>query len=679
MNHTATPGHGGLPKPGPLLLVNFLNYGHFPAYAANLARWAFSRGLEVVHLGLTQPGEAFSRTFAGQNGLTLLHPAELGLDAFGAAATDTPDKALKTFGRHWKALLAGAFARHPDAQAVLLNADHLFFESDECCAPNLTLPGPVWAVATFAHREAHTGLDEPYARRMNALLRERQGFRGVLSIDEQHVRTRDPEETFLRLLPDPYREFQPLAEADLTPGERADLDALHLFLGQDERPVLPVIGKFDRRKNNLWILRAAEADPGLRVVVLGQRVPDAQTDAQIDAALERLASQGRVFARFGYVPQALFHAALASPRAACLPLAYRNHFGSSGIQLMGAEYGLPVLVPETGLMAERVARHGLGRLFTVGSPASFAEQLGLLAREGRQPYAEACARFIAGFGAEALGVALDRALLGQDHPASPLLGPDAGEDDPWAGTLAEDNPEPALARLESPEPAGPPRRVSPAALALRRAVLRWRANRQAAAAEDLQRCLAAGLLDELRFLSSLVMDIARDDAARGAVEPPLNRTEAWLAALYNLQEPDRQAGRADFVRLLAGQEQAGLLAADFWERLGGLYVRAKELRAGEECFRQAMRLDPDDPELYLTLSDVLRYQGRDEESLAVLDALEARAPEHHGLHHKRGQVLLQMGQRQAARTLFLREPQTSRHWDAAREHLARLDGTETAG
>jgi predicted Zn-dependent protease len=127
------------------------------------------------------------------------------------------------------------------------------------------------------------------------------------------------------------------------------------------------------------------------------------------------------------------------------------------------------------------------------------------------------------------------------------------------------------------------------------------------------------------------------------------------------------------VKRTAAQKEFRFFTADDWEWLGGMYVRAKELRAGEECFRQALLLDPGCLDYYLTLSDVLRYQARNEESLAMLDALAARAPEHFGLRHKRGQVYMQMGQTQKARALFLAEPKDSPHWQAAREHLARLE------
>lgn len=430
-------------RPGTLLLVGVLGFGHFPVYANNLTLWALSRGIGVVYAGLCQPDNFYVRKFADHPGVCFCPLAGLGFAEFSGRAETDANLALRLFGERWREILDAAFARFSPSHAVLLNADHLFFERDEICSGQPSPPGPVWGVCTFGHREVHTGLVEPYARRLNLLLHVRRGLRGVLSIDEDHVRARDPGEEYLHLLPDPYCEFGLSSPENLPDEQRRDLDALRGFLDADERFVLPVLGKFDRRKNNLWIAQAVDRTPGLRLAVLGQRVPDPEGDPGIDALLDRLQRQGRLFLRFGYVPELLFRAILASPRVRCLPLPYRNHYGSSGIQIMGAEYGLPVLVPEIGLMAQRVTRHGLGRLFAVGDPRSFEEQLGLLVREGREPYAGHCARFIANFGPEAVGTALDRALLGLDLPASPLLasGPGAdssGEEDPVAVALADD-------------------------------------------------------------------------------------------------------------------------------------------------------------------------------------------------------------------------------------------------
>jgi len=676
MNHPTRSPHGSQSLQGPLVLVNFLNYGHFPSYAANFTRWALARGLDVVHLGLAQPEGSFARAFAQEPRVRLEHPAELGVAAFDEASDFTPGEALVLFDLHWRELLAAIFSRYPGAQVVLLNGDRLFFETDACCDPRLSLPGPVWPVVTFGHREVHTGLPELYTRRLNTLLGHRQGFRGALSIDELHVRARDPHEQYLHLLPDPYREFlperEPATSTTQADGEQAELDALCAFLDRDQRPVLPLLGKFDRRKNNLWILRAAATDTELRLVVLGQRVPDPETDPETDALLADMEAQGRLFARFGYVAQSLFEATLTSPRTACLALPYSNHYGSSGIQLMGAEYGLPVLVPDLGLMAWRVDHNALGRTFTVGDFPDFATQLALLAREGRKPYTDACARFMAGFGFAPLCAALDRALLGIPLPANALLVRDSNED-PVDRALIEDNPHLALELLERRDAMTPDRNPP-----LRRAVLRWRVGDFLGASRDFSLCRRAGLLEEERFLSHLVKTAVLHDAANGATEEPLARIETWFAALYDLGETLRESNRKDFVTQLAGRPEASFLEAGFWEWLGGMYVRTRNLTGIEECFRQVMRLDPGNLDVHLTLSDVLRYQARNEESLAMLDALAAQAPEHHGLHHKRGQVYMQMGQTRKARALFLAEPKDSPHWRAAQEHLARLEEADAA-
>jgi len=51
-----------------------------------------------------------------------------------------------------------------------------------------------------------------------------------------------------------------------------------------------------------------------------------------------------------------------------LILPYRNFLGSSGVMLQALRFGIPVLVPDTGIMAYRVKKHHLGMTYPAGDP-----------------------------------------------------------------------------------------------------------------------------------------------------------------------------------------------------------------------------------------------------------------------------------------------------------------------
>ena len=76
-------------RPGTLLLVGVLGFGHFPVYANNLTLWALSRGIGVVYAGLCQPDNFYVRKFADHPGVCFCPLAGLGFAEFsGRAETD---------------------------------------------------------------------------------------------------------------------------------------------------------------------------------------------------------------------------------------------------------------------------------------------------------------------------------------------------------------------------------------------------------------------------------------------------------------------------------------------------------------------------------------------------------------------------------------------------------------
>ncbi len=655
----------------PLVLVNVLNYGHFNSYAGTFARWGLASGLDVVLLGHEAGAAAATAGLTGQPGFSVAEIRQTCRLACPDVAWGDPAQARVALGTHCQEIVAEISRALAPFAILLVNADEVFFHNPAVEEPGFSFAAPVYGVVTFGRREAHLGIEEPYTRRLKAVVQRRGGFAGLCSIDELHMRDNDLSESFLHYLPDPYKEFH--APGPVTaPRAESELSALRKFLTAARGPITPILGKFDRRKGNLWILRAALRLPQLRVVVLGERVPDPVQDPEIDHCLELLTAQGRAFTRFGFLPQEMFDLIFASGKVPCLPLPYRSHTGSSGVQLMAHEYGVPVLVPDFGLMAERVQAHGLGEVYRPGDEADFSVRFAALLERGSAPYRKDILRFMDLFGPGPSGEALTSMLFGKGHAAGSGTGnlcrildlrrtlPDHLQraDDARRALAARDlqGAEDSLRRALEAAPDSP-------GLLLTRSIVLWRLGRLPDSAEGFLRCAAAGLDEELRFLSLLAMQSVHDAFQRQAPPRSLELAESLLSVLPGLSPELPERG---------GDAGPDYLLPEFWQRLGGIFAQGGAHTRGATCFRKAIALEPENQEYRLNLSDVLRYADRLEEALEPLAELERLEPRAHGLAHKRGQVLLAQGKRQEAARQFALEPENSPHSPAARDCLNKL-------
>jgi len=649
---------------GPLVVLNVLNFGHFNSYAETFARWGLEAGCEVL---LLAHGQGAATPLAGRKGFAMAEISRVCRESCPEVDWDDPEQAKFALGKHCRSIVRDVAREYAPFAVLLVNADEVFFNCPEAEEPDFAFDVPVYGVVTFGRREAHLGLEDAYTRRLKAMLARRGGFAGLCSIDELHVRDNDPDEVFLHYLPDPYKEFHPLAQA-VAPAQEKTAAALRLFLDAAPGPVIPILGKFDRRKGNLWILRAALASPQVRVVVLGLRVPDPEQDAEIDACLARLAQQGRAFVRFEHLPQALFDLTLGSGKVPFLPLPYRNHTGSSGLQLMAHGHGAPVLAPDFGLMAERIAAHGLGEVFPLGDEARFRARFAELLERGSGPYRADVLRFMEQFGHGPSGQGLARMFFGPQAGSSRLdlilaqrrdLPPARQYVDQARRALsARDLPGAAafLARALEADPDNP-------GLDFGRSMVHWRLGRLEEAAGGFRRAEGAGLDEELRFGAQLAAQRVYEAFER---ESP-DRQGSLAKAMYELRQwaPAEPAEQGVAIR-------PGTVPPDFWQQLGGRLARNGEPLKGAECFRKAIALDPTHREYRLNLSDALRYAGRFQEALEPLDELERLDPGAFGLAHKRGQVLFEQGRLPEAQAQFLREPGGSPYAAAAQEYLGRI-------
>lgn len=630
-----------------LLLQNIFNYGHFLVYASVFTRWGLSRGFEVHMLGRGLQGTTYERRFAGHPGV-VLHDASPGerLDPLKADWAK-PDLLRASLD----AVLAAQRELRPRT-TVLLSTDDYLFEGVGVTEEGFRFETPTCGLTTFGHREHYTAYADGHARRLARMIERRSPFSTMFTLDEYHASDTGADPAYLAFLPDIYCEDAP--DAPATGEDSRSERELSRFLDAGQGPVVPVIGKFDRRKNNLWVLEMAASIPDASCVVLGERVPGPD-DARIDDLLRELRAQGRLFELWGFVPEILFHMVLGHERTAFLALPYSCHYGSSGIQLIGLAHGKPTLAPSGGLMARRIADHGLGRVFTAGNRTDFEKGFRDLLELGAAPFRARTLRFMEHFSEPARHGQIDRALglSGNVLAQVPLLEgtcPDEGLHHAlalyWNGRREE-----ALALMEQVLLRAPDDPVT----IFRMATMLFGMDRIQEAAQGMRRCLQLGGGEECDFFVRRYVQDARELLDAGDRAGAVERVRRAL-----------QLVRED------GQDGSPVLSASTWREIGSILARSGEHAQAVESFRQALLLAPDLHDVRLNISDALRYAGRFAESLRELDALEAAAPGWFGLDHKRGQVFFEMGEAKHALGYFLREPQDSPHRHAAMVYINRI-------
>jgi arylsulfatase A-like enzyme/tetratricopeptide (TPR) repeat protein len=164
----------------------------------------------------------------------------------------------------------------------------------------------------------------------------------------------------------------------------------------------------------------------------------------------------------------------------------------------------------------------------------------------------------------------------------------------------------------------------------------------------------AEALESARAYAKVDSDSPRAFIAEGMALMALDRPEEAVAPFRRATELDPTEGDA-FTWLCIG-----LAALD------------RRSEAGRAC-RSALELDPDTFEARSVQASLLARDQRFEEALADLDALSARYPAIADLHHRRGVVLLELGQVEAAREALETALRLNPRHDTAHFALALLE------
>ena len=419
-----------------ILLYDPLIMGHHLVYAENFTDWALSRGLKVFFCGYHYQKSLFHRRFADHPRVEFLE-LDAGLFEHKASFSRMAEEMGETafYYDRIRPLLfdddgpAIQVAFLKDLQRLLrpeltlvLYGDEMWSAWEDMVRSGEAFETPTWLWLLYAagHMYDPWGLN---AKDIRHFLAGQRIFQAVATADEYQAGRFDPGGRVLRYVPDPYRRLGGGPEV-LTGEETRQLEGLAGFLAGGEEPVLLVPGLLEARKNAKWLLDLAGSRPDLSLVILGRKNLPPGVEEEACAVFDRLAAQGRLFTVFSYVPESFLDAAMANPRVAILPLPYRRHDLSSGIQLMALSHGLPCLVPDNGLMARRTLEHGLGGVFAHESETAFLEAASRLLDCDRSTFAPASSSFMAHFSREAFFAGADRFFglrpgVGSGEPVAP--------------------------------------------------------------------------------------------------------------------------------------------------------------------------------------------------------------------------------------------------------------------
>ncbi|MBF0233692.1 MAG: hypothetical protein HQK65_11740 [Desulfamplus sp.] len=649
--------------------------GHFQIYALNLTSWALSRRLKVVYHGPISENSIYNQRYAS-------HPSVEFIDIKQSLSFDPavmPDETIvnELFSLDSAELLLknliGLQKSLVPLCTFLINTDNFIF-SYPFEKNKITFPTPTYGILTFGNRNYYTGFEEVYSWRLRHMISCKAPFAALFTLDEYHVNRIDPEQKYLKFLPDPCDEFETYSTkqfekfSDKQPNDQNNHDKesrqchnnghwdiqtsnkLASFLDTAEAPVLPIIGKFDDRKNNLAILELWEYFPDIKFVILGQRVPSPEEDKRIDYIFNVLSRQDRIFIKFSFVDQAIFHQLLSHHAVPFVPLPYHAHYGSSGIQLLAMQHHKPTLVPDNGLMGRRVMDTGSGEIFKTGNYQDFRQQCGLMLEhyhnnfhhvrhpgtkehENLEPcqcmksniqytdkYLDNIKKTMEVFSRTAFHEAIDIAIDPlQTSPPLPFWVQDGKKNQKWGYRQYHSALDAAVS-----------------------------GNHKLAVA-----CLDRALnnLPEhhgIYFKKAVFLLFQKEyKKASKLFSAPENNAEKHFFILRMsefLSEFPKNSAYPDPIPFIEEVLKHHIQNAETLRAMGIMCALYKKYSLGARAFRQAIGINGNRHDIRLHLSDILRYDTKYKESLDALMELEKIDPNYPGLHYKRGQVFSENGE-----------------------------------
>lgn len=180
----------------------------------------------------------------------------------------------------------------------------------------------------------------------------------ALFLDENFV----SRNSYRQWLPDVFQQYAETLLKDENFKQRVWIDKLNDFkeLNKD-RFIFLYFGAAQKRRGYDLLLKMAVEQNGC-FIHCGLNSYNEKYDINIDELRKTLSNNNRLMETHEYItdPQCIEY---FFKSVSHLVLPYRNVHGSSGVMLQALSYGIPVLVPDFGIIGSRVKRHNLGLTF----------------------------------------------------------------------------------------------------------------------------------------------------------------------------------------------------------------------------------------------------------------------------------------------------------------------------
>ena len=169
-------------------------------------------------------------------------------------------------------------------------------------------------------------------------------------------------------LPDVFQQYAEELNQVEKLADRIWMGTLDKFIVKNNNNFIVLYFGTAQRRRGYDILLKLAVENNACFVHCGLKNNNENFEFDIEELLSKLMKDGKLFETNQYIsdPVCIKH---FFNSVSHLVLPYRNFYGSSGVMLQALEYGIPVLVPNIGIIGYRVIKHNLGSTFNIGYDA----------------------------------------------------------------------------------------------------------------------------------------------------------------------------------------------------------------------------------------------------------------------------------------------------------------------
>ena len=233
----------------------------------------------------------------------------------------------------------------------------------------------------------------------------------VLCIDENFV----SKYSYSQWLPDVFQKFtENIFQTESNPS-LAWLTRLDNFKKQNNgRFVFLYFGTAQNRRGYDTLLKMTVENDGC-FLHCGLRGNETKFTENVDQLRSILQSENRFLETNEFIENPVIIEAFFKMTTHII-LPYRRFYGSSGVMIQALGYGIPVLVPENGIMGHRVKKHKLGLVFDDKSPESLNKRFQQFIKLSPSQFSNGISTFLEFQNTEILRLSLESAITGDNIP-----------------------------------------------------------------------------------------------------------------------------------------------------------------------------------------------------------------------------------------------------------------------